>query len=46
MEAAVKTGNMIMFSAGVLNYPGRSEDVFTTRALIEVGLGEDVERKF
>lgn len=37
---------MIEFNADVLNYPGRSDDVFTTNAFIERGFCDDVDKKF
>lgn len=46
MEAAVNAGKFIEFEAELLSYPGRSKDVFTTSALIGMGLGEEVEMKF
>ena len=46
VEAAAKAGKVIELDAELLSSPGGSIDVLATRALMEVGLGDEVERKF
>ena len=46
MEAAERTGKLMELRLDELNYPGKSEEVLTTSAFIEVGFGDEVDRKF
>jgi hypothetical protein len=46
VEAAARAGKLIELDAELLSSPGGSNDVLATRALMGVGLGDEVERKF